>query len=73
MMRLVALISDDHSYDECEIQLSNTMYLLYSIGDNIYVTVDFPNSIEDSIVDRVGDDLLSLGLLTESIEISKVQ
>ena len=71
--RITALISPDHSYEECEIQLNNTMYLLHSTGDYVYATVDFSDTTKDTIVEMIADDLLALGLLTETISINKVQ
>lgn len=78
MLRVTALISDDHTFDECEIQLYSTMYVLHTNGRDIYATVDVSTKrVGDSVwynelCDNVGDDLLVLGLLTEWVTCGEI-
>lgn len=73
MKRVTACIDNIHSYDECELQLSNTMYFLFKSGRRNYTTVDFELSVEDNIIYKVVEDLFFLGLLVESIDILRIQ
>lgn len=70
-IRVCSKLCSDHSYNEAEIQLANTMYFLFSDGPDVYAAVDLdPDFIVDgswhrAAVDHVELDLLNLGLMAD--------
>ena len=74
-LRVVATISDEHTYDECEIQLSNTSYFFASDHGIMYahLDVDSPKIVDyeyrKGLCSRVENDLLNLGLMTDCVSV----
>ncbi len=69
ILRITSRLCSDHTYDEAEIQLCNSSYLLHSSGAQVFASYDFDAFGVLDKQDKMREielDLLNLGLLVES-------
>ncbi len=71
MIRIIARISSDFTYDHCEMVLANTCYILQTQNGIRTASIELPDNTKLGNKE-IEEDLLNLGLLCDCLLTEKI-